>query len=127
MPLIRVDQFDNKTQADIVTLSINDNSWELDLSVESERQLLRDLDRYISAGRRVTGRSRKSSPKKSPMNSVKPAGKSTDLEAVREWARRSPKFAGRKIADRGRIPRDIIDAFAEDHAPNSVQPAFSGT
>lgn len=126
MALKRVDEFDGKTDATIVEFSVDGNTWQIDLSSESKRQLLRDLERYINAGRRVASKSKKSTPKKSPSTN-QPADNTVNLDAVRDWAKRSPKFAGRKIADRGRVPKDIISAYEEDHSGSNVaSPAFSG-
>ena len=127
MALRRVDEFDNKTDAEIVEFSVDGNAWEIDLSADSKRQLLRDLERYINAGRRVNGRSKKSAPKKtttSTASAPRPAAeKSADLDAVRDWARGE----NMKVSDRGRIPKDVVAAYDKAHDTNSAaSPAFSG-
>lgn len=126
MAMRRVDEFDGVTDAEIVEFSIDGVAYEIDLSAESKRQLIRDLERYINAGRRVTGKgAKKASVKKSSNNTVshKPAAEQTiNNDAIRAWA----NSTGRKVSDRGRIPRDVVDAFHEAHAPNSASPAFSG-
>jgi hypothetical protein len=124
MSLRRVDEFDGKTDAEIVEFSIDGNVFEIDLSAESKRQMLRDLERYINAGRRMSGKGKKPAPKK-PTNGAAPARseKPANLDAVRDWARGTGRF---KVSDRGRIPRDVVTAFEEAHPTNVVSPAFSG-
>lgn len=123
LSLKRVDEFDGVTDAEVVEFSIDGSVYEIDLSAESKRQLLRDLERYINAGRRVAARGSKKSAKKSSGGSHKPAVEQTiNNDAIRDWAR----SVGKAVSDRGRIPRDVVDAFAAAHEPNSVSPAFSG-
>lgn len=123
MALKRVDEFDEKSDAEVVTFSIDGNDFEIDLSSASKQQLYRDLERYINAARRIATRSSKKLPKKT--STSRPAAEPVDNDAVRTWARST----GKKVSDRGRIPKDIVDEFKETHAPNGVspvQPAFSG-
>lgn len=120
----RVDEFDKVTDAEVVEFSIDGSVYEIDLSPESHRQLLRDLERYINAGRKVATRGAKKSAKRPTTSSTaqRPAAEqAADLDAIRAWGRQN----GRKVSDRGRIPKDIVDAFNESHAPNAVAPAFS--
>lgn len=124
MAMRRVDEFDGVTDAEVVEFSIDGTVYEIDLSPESKRQLIRDLERYTSAGRRVATRGAKKSHKKSTVTTTRPAVEQTiDNDAIRAWG----KATGRKVSDRGRIPRDIVDEFNAQHAPNSIAPAFSGT
>jgi hypothetical protein len=39
---------------------------------------------------------------------------------MREWGRK--KFPDRKISDRGKVPKDIVDAFKAEH---DITPKFS--
>ena len=84
----------------------------------------------VSAARKITGRelapeasaekatkktrakktaARKTTAKKAPAKKVAP--NTTAKAAIRDWARRS----GYKIAARGRIPVDVVDAYRAAH------------
>ncbi|HXO52474.1 MAG TPA: histone-like nucleoid-structuring protein Lsr2 [Mycobacterium sp.] len=80
----------------------------------------------VSAARKITGRepapeasakktpakktaAQKTTAKKAPAKKVAP--NTTAKAAIRDWARRS----GYKIAARGRIPVDVVDAYRAAH------------
>lgn len=79
----------------------------------------------VSAARKITGRepapeasvkkatkktrAKKTAAKKAPAKKVAP--NTTAKAAIRDWARRS----GYKIAARGRIPVDVVDAYRAAH------------
>lgn len=96
-----VDDLDGKSQADeTVRFSLDDVSYEIDLTAQHAEKLRGDLKGWIHAGRRVAGRQRRS-----PRSGL---SRETEGSAViRQWARRN----GHPVSDRGRIPRAVIDAF----------------
>lgn len=113
MALRRVDEFDGITDARVVEFSIDGAFYEIDLSDANKEQLFKDLSRYIDAARRRDVK-KSATPKKTPPRAYKPAVERTaDNDAIRDWAKRT----GRKVSDRGRIPRDVVDAFNSEHAP----------
>jgi len=71
----------------------------IDLSDENAEAFRQAIAPYIEAGRRVT-----SARAKTPR--ARSGGRNT--KAVREWARAN----GYDVSDRGRIPADIMDAYA---------------
>lgn len=124
MAIKRVDEFDGITEAEIVDFSIEGVAYEIDLSAESKKQLYADLKRYIDAGRRLSGQSRKA-PKKSSA-AHRPAAETTiDNDAIRDWARKEGRFG--EVSDRGRVPRAIVEAFHEAHSPESAKLFSSAT
>lgn len=117
----RVDEFDGVSDAEIVDFSIDGVEYEIDLSQENKDRLYKDLDKYIQAGRRKTAvQSTRKSAHKAPTR--KPAVENTaNNDAIRHWA----KSVGKTVSDRGRIPKDIIEAFDEAHAPGTSAKMFS--
>ena len=98
-----VDDFDGKTDADeTVAFAIDGVSYEIDLSSKNAKQLRDDLGRWIGAARRVGGRRRARAAV-----AVGTSGSRAESAAVREWARRS----GYDVAQRGRLPADVVDAY----------------
>jgi hypothetical protein len=96
-----VDDLDGKSPADeTVRFSLDDVSYEIDLTAQHAEKLRGSLKDWIHASRRVAGRQRRS-PR---------SGFSRETEGsavIRDWARRN----GHPVSDRGRIPRAVIDAF----------------
>ncbi|HUO40497.1 MAG TPA: Lsr2 family protein [Mycobacterium sp.] len=96
-----VDDLDGKSPADeTVQFSLDDVSYEIDLTSQHAEKLRGDLKAWIHASRRVGGRQRRS-----PRSIL--SGETEGSAVIRDWARRN----GHPISDRGRIPRSVIDAF----------------
>jgi hypothetical protein len=92
--------------------------YEAELNQENLERLEAALEDFVNAGRKVGGRVRR--PRILDEDQVvadhTPASTSADGKrdadqslAIRDWARQ----AGFNVADRGRIRRDIIDAYEE--------------
>lgn len=88
-----------------VTFSLDGASYEIDLSPESAETLRSTLAGYVAAGRK-TGSSK-------PVASTrKPAvRKDGDKPDIRSWA----LAKGLKVADRGRIPLNVQEAYDQAH------------
>jgi hypothetical protein len=102
-----VDDLDGSTIDDdgsTVRFAFDGTSYEIDLTTKNADKLRSILEPYTNAARRVrsggsiSGFTIGSSPRKSD-----PAR----LKAIREWANAN----GRPVADRGRIPNDITEAY----------------
>lgn len=109
-----IDDMSGEEGASTRSFSIDGTAYEVDLTDSNAAKLLKSLDPYIKVARK-----KGSAPKKYPKSKVTTPTASADLNAIRDWA----KANGRKVSDRGRIPKDVVDAFNETH---SVVPAFSG-
>lgn len=92
------DDIDGSQDAETITFSYQGTDYEIDLAHENEIRLNNALSEFIEHARKV-GRSKSAKPSK--------AGKRTDLDDIREWARKT----GHKVSDRGRIAQDIMDAY----------------
>ena len=101
----RYDDLDESTDdVRTVSLSVDGQSVEIDLSARNYENLSQAVAPYLDAGRKTststaTTRRRRTSP-------AAPA-KTTDTQAIREWAQAS----GLEVNSRGRIKKDIVDAY----------------
>ncbi|NLT25522.1 MAG: Lsr2 family protein [Microbacteriaceae bacterium] len=85
-----------------VKFSLDGVDYEIDLSDDNAAELRGALEQYIGAARRTGGRQQRGTRTQLPT-----AGPKRDLAAIRKWARAN----GHEVADRGRIPQAVIDAY----------------
>jgi hypothetical protein len=127
-----VDDLDGTASDDIstVSFSLDGADYEIDLSGANAESLRASLGEFIAAARRTGGRAKRNTGSTKPAAS-RPAANREQTRAIREWAREN----GFELADRGRIPANVIDAFEEAQAPKSKRgkgggkaklPSFSG-
>lgn len=97
-----VDDLDGSEAEGTVLFGLDGTQYEIDLSTGNAKELRTALARYIEAGRRVTGSTRRAGQngRKAPANGVS----STE---VRTWARTQ----GIEVKDRGRIPAEVIGRY----------------
>lgn len=84
-------------QGETIKFGLDGRDFEIDLSAENAGKLREVLAPFITVGRRQNGGTR--TPRR------RESGR--DLEAIRAWAREN----GYTVADRGRIPVDVEQAF----------------
>lgn len=89
-----------------VTFSLDGVTYSIDLNQANASKLRDGLADYITAARRIGGRMKRGSAA-----GGRSAGSGNDGPAIREWARDQ----GHELAERGRIPSHIVDAY---HAAN---------
>jgi hypothetical protein len=121
-----VDDLDGTTSEDISTVSfgLDGAIYEIDLTDANAQALRSSLEQFVGAARRTGGRLKRGT-------ATAPARSSANREqtqAIREWARQQ----GYDLADRGRIPFNVIEAFDTAHATagkatssSAEAPAFS--
>ena len=97
-----IDDLDGGEAEGTVLFGLDGTQYEIDLSTGHAKELRTVLVRYIDAGRRVTGATRRAghNGRKAPANGIS----STE---VRAWA----KTHGLEVKDRGRIPADLIAQY----------------
>jgi hypothetical protein len=100
-----VDDLDGSAASRTVRFSWQGVSYEIDMSDEHTREFDRAVEPYVQAARRVTGAARKSAGRRGQ------ASRELNLAAVRSWAAQN----GHRVAERGRIPRQVLDAFQAAH------------
>lgn len=97
------------TEGVTVTFGYQGATYEIDLSKAEAEELANFLGKYMTAGRRVAGRRRPLGAATGPAPST--AGR-TDLAKIREWAKEN----GYKVSDRGRVSKEIQEAYAAAHS-----------
>jgi hypothetical protein len=99
-----VDDVDGSVASSTIGFSLDGKAYELDLSDKNAKKLRDAVAPFVDAARRVGGRGRRVSA------AATSSATRTDRErttAIREWAREH----GHKVADRGRIPANVIEAY----------------
>ena len=95
-----VDDVDGSAADETVSFSLEGRQYELDLSKKNAAKLRDAFAPFLASARRAGGRGRSKATQRPP----------TDRErttAIREWARQN----GHKVADRGRIPANVLEAY----------------
>jgi hypothetical protein len=100
-----VDDIDGSVASSTVGFSLDGKTYELDLSDKNAGKLRNALAPFVASARRTGGRARRSAG--GPKTTQKPATDRERTTAIREWAREQ----GHKVADRGRIPASVIEAY----------------
>jgi hypothetical protein len=96
------DDLDGGKAVETVTFALDGRAYDIDLSTRNARALRKVLAPYVESARRVgTGR-----PGRGGGRATKVRSGSSSQE-VREWARSQ----GIEVADRGRIPADLVAKF----------------
>ncbi|MBB5856279.1 Lsr2 family protein [Amycolatopsis umgeniensis] len=117
-----VDDLDGGTATQTVPFALDGVSYEIDLSDSNAEALREELAQYVEAGKRVGGRRVKVAAGQTTVaGAVDGAKKPVDRErnqAVRAWAGEN----GYSIAERGRIPNEIYEAF-DAAEPEAVEDA----
>ena len=97
-----IDGTDLGEKANTIEFAFEGKEYTIDLSDENAEAFREAVKPYINAGQRVTSAKRKGARKAAAKSG------SHDTKAIREWAREN----GYDVSDRGRIPADIMDAYA---------------
>lgn len=95
------DDIDGGDADQTVSFALQGTSYEIDLSKKNAEGLVKALEPYVSAGRRVGG-----SRVPGGSGGLARADKE-QLKAIREWARAN----GHEVSDRGRVPQAVQDAY----------------
>lgn len=104
------DDIDGSEAVEGLTFGLRGVEYEIDLNAKNIAALEKALDKYISAGRKVS-RSKASTSGAAPRRARPKADVKQDVGALREWARAN----GYSISDRGRIPGEVREAFDAAH------------
>ncbi|MFN3340072.1 MAG: Lsr2 family protein [Dietzia sp.] len=89
-------------EANSLSFAFEGKEYSIDLSDENAEAFREVMAPYIDAGHRVTG------GKSKPARKAAAKSASGDTKAIREWAREN----GFDVSDRGRIPADVMEAYA---------------
>ncbi|KUL44801.1 hypothetical protein ADL22_12725 [Streptomyces sp. NRRL F-4489] len=105
--ILLVDDLDGGEAHETVTFALDGKTFEIDLSAAHAKKLRKSLEPFVQAGRRTGGRS-SSGRGKARATSTSASG-TGDTAKIRAWAKEN-NF---KISERGRVPVEIREAYAE--------------
>lgn len=91
-------------KGETISFGLDGTTYEIDLNEKNAAKLRDALVAYTSAGRRVNaagarGRGTAGRARRTPRS----------LKAIREWAAEN----GYKVSERGRIPKNVVDAYEQ--------------
>jgi hypothetical protein len=104
-----VDDLDGSEAEETVEFGLDGAFYEIDLSEDNAERLRDALADYVEHARRSGGRKR-AAGRLAVVGGRPPRTASADREqnqAMREWARKQ----GMNISDRGRIPKEVAEAY----------------
>ena len=100
------DDLDESTEdVRTVSLALDGQSVEIDLSVKNFEKLSAAVAPYLEAGRKASAAA--TSRRRRGSSSSPASSRSSDTQAIREWAQAN----GLEVNSRGRIKKDIVDAY----------------
>ena len=107
-----VDDLDGTASDDIstVTFALDGVSYEIDLNEDNANTLRDAFSDFIAAGRRTGGRAKRGAG--TARSAARPQADREQTKAIRAWAREN----GFDMAERGRIPVTVIQAYEEAQA-----------
>ncbi|MCS6712606.1 Lsr2 family protein [Brachybacterium sp. EF45031] len=101
-----VDDLDGGRADQTVTFSLDGVAYEIDLTDANAERLREALSEWVSKARRVSGSRRRSSGGSSANHSS-----AEETRRIRAWAREN----GHEVSDRGRISRELREAYEAAH------------
>ncbi len=102
--VILLDDIDGSEAKRTVTFALDGKTYEIDLNESNLDKLSDALEPFIQKARRTASSTRR------PSGAARSTSGGGDASAVRTWAREQ----GHSVSDRGRVPKEIRDAY--DHA-----------
>ena len=111
-----VDDVDGSDAAETVSFGLDGVQYEIDVSDPHAQALRESLAPWLGHARRTGGRASRSAAKARP---APPAAEKEDLSAMRDWAREN----GFQVSDRGRLSREVHDAWDLRNTPVAPAPA----
>src|SRR4051794_24076820 len=108
---VLVDDLDGTEGAETITYSVNGQDYEIDLSEESAQRFYDAFGSYIENSRRVD---RQTPARRSKGDGRRRSGGSgrDNISQIRQWAEAN----GYEVSARGRIKKEVIDAYDEAHS-----------
>ena len=99
--VILEDDLDGGAAAETVRFSLDGKQYEMDLSAENAERLRAELRPFAEKARRVKPRSGRGAAQ------AESAPRSGETARIRQWAKEN----GYEISDRGRIHKDVREAY----------------
>ena len=108
--LILIDDLDESEGAETITYTVNGQDYEIDLSEVNAQRFYDVLGPYIEKSRRVQ-RQAAPTPRRGDRRRSSGSGRD-DIPQIRAWAEAN----GHEVSGRGRIKKDVIDAYDQAHS-----------
>jgi nucleoid-associated protein Lsr2 len=108
---VLVDDLDGSEGAETITYAVNGQDYEIDLSEENAQQFYDAFDIYIEKSRRLE---RQAAPARRGSGNGRRRSSASgrdDIPQIRAWAEAN----GHEVSARGRIKKEVIDAYDEAH------------
>jgi hypothetical protein len=99
--VLLIDDLDGSEGAETISFSLDGVSYEIDLSEKNAAKLRNDFATWVGNARKV-GRGSSST------RSSRRSRSGNDTAAIRAWAKEN----GYEVSERGRISREVMDAYA---------------
>ncbi len=103
--VLLIDDLDGSEGAETVSFSLDGVSYEIDLSEKNAGKLRNDFAKWVGNARKV-GRATASG-----VRSSRRSRSGNDTVAIRAWAKQN----GYQVSERGRISREVMEAYAASH------------
>jgi hypothetical protein len=103
MHTLFIDDLDGSAAQSTIRFGLNGTDYEIDLSAAHAQEFETALQRYVTAGRKVPGSSRRAG------RGARRDSGAPSPSAVRQWA----KSQGVEVRDRGRVPNELVIRFRE--------------
>lgn len=100
--VILTDDTDGSDATGTVSFALDGVAYEIDLNDDNAQRMRNQLGEWAGKARRVGGRR---------ISGTHGAGSSSDAGKIRAWANEN----GYEVSERGRIPKDIRDAYSAAH------------
>ena len=100
--VLLIDDLDGSEGAETISFSLDGVSYEIDLSEKNAAKLRNDFATWVGNARKV-GRGSSSAGRSS-----RRSRSGHDTAAIRAWAKEN----GYEVSERGRISREVMDAYA---------------
>src|SRR4051794_5493659 len=113
---VLVDDLDGSEGAETITYTINGQDYEIDLSEDNAEKFHDTLEPYIQNSREVRRQAETARRNKGDGRRRGSSGRD-DIPQIRQWAEAN----GYEVSARGRIKKEVLDAYDEAHKWNHVQ------
>lgn len=106
-----VDDRDGSEAVETVSFSFDGVHYETDLNAANATKLRTELEKWAQLAARKTPASRRRAARKTVKTAKRPGLRGVPTGDIRDWARQN----GHKVADRGRIPAPVRQAYNRAH------------
>jgi hypothetical protein len=110
--VILIDDIDGSTGAETLTYTFEGQDYEIDLSEQNAQKFRAALAPYVEKSREVERSPVPSAGGRRTRRSSSSGRSKEELAAIRAWAEAN----GHDVAPRGRIKREILEAYDKAHA-----------